>query len=282
MFSLLFDLFPPSPPPPTTQHASDSASLQLQHVSLNANTALERQRQLEAENARLEKELTVVSRHPDKTPHPDTLSVSSLTLAHRRLSERLSETESILLERTTEWEEAKRKADNMVAYAEQCREALERGRRGEESAKERARALENMLRAAVEEKAMVERTVDDYADLVRGMERRSSASPVPSDERVLSPKNSFRRSSLSTTSSSQQDAGRVGLQRLLEEFNRTTEGLQQENGRLAAQLEDANLQLAVERRASEEDRAKVAFLKVELDQYMADDRSAGKMVSRYM
>lgn len=269
MFSFLFDFLPPRSP----QHVADSASLQLQRRSLDN---LERQKQLEAENARLSRELEVLARTPDKSVHPATLSVSELTLAHRRLSERLEITESLLLDKTTELHHATRKAENAVAYAEQCRMAVERVRRAEESAQERARSLEGMLRAAVEEKMMAERAIEDYAQLVRKLaNNRSSMSPA-------SPVGSDHRTSGAYNPSLELQSGKAGLQRLVAEFNETADTLHQEISRLHGELDEAKLLLEVERRASEEDRAKLALSRVELDQYIADDRSASKLVERYM
>ncbi|KAG8905962.1 hypothetical protein FRB99_007896 [Tulasnella sp. 403] len=279
MFSLLLELFP------IPQHAADSAALQLQRRSFDANQALERQRQLEVENARLTRELDSLSRHPDKSPHPATLSVSELTLAHRRLSERLSDTESILLERTTDLQNAVRKASSLTFAVEQSQQAIERARRGEESAKGHARSLETILRVAMEEKAMAERTIEDYAALVRRMQRRTSQSTTSLDGTSvvnLSSESPTQRSSLSSDPSAQLEASRTGLQRLLHDFNTTSETLQQEISRLHTEIEDLKHQLDVERRGSEEDRTKLALAKVELDQYMADDRAAAKLVSRYM
>lgn len=324
MFSFLFGVIPP-PPPTTThtpsapsrshsfhstppQHAADSASLQLQRRSYEATSALERTKQLELENTRLSRELAVLSSTPDTTPHPDTLNVSQLTLAHRRLSERLSFTESLLLEKTQSLENVIRRAQTSVTFAEQCRVVLERVQSNEEAAKQKARELERVVRSVLVEKEFVERTVEEYAELVRKLERQKKASSVvmanasASASAILTPTRTTSDGSSppsvissidlpagpATPSSSNHspsqnlETGRTGLNRLLSEFNSTTEALHQEISRLHSELEETKLNLDVERRANEDDRAKLALAIVELDQYKLDDKAAAKLVERYM
>ncbi|KAG8944945.1 hypothetical protein FRC04_001297 [Tulasnella sp. 424] len=324
MFSFLFGVIPP-PPPTTThtppapsrshsfhstppQHAADSASLQLQRRSYEATSALERTKQLELENTRLSRELAVLSSTPDTTPHPDTLNVSQLTLAHRRLSERLSFTESLLLEKTQSLENVIRRAQTSITFAEQCRAVLEKVKSNEEAAKQKARELERVVRSVLVEKEFVERTVEEYAELVRKLERQKKASSVvmanasASASAILTPTRTTSDGSSppsvissidlpagpATPSSSNHspsqnlETGRTGLNRLLSEFNSTTEALHQEISRLHSELEETKLNLDVERRANEDDRAKLALAIVELDQYKLDDKAAAKLVERYM
>ncbi|KAG9016917.1 hypothetical protein FRB93_009447 [Tulasnella sp. JGI-2019a] len=258
------------------QHASDAGALQLQRRSFDTNAALERQKQLEAENERLTHELSVLSRNPNKQPHPATLSVTELTLAHRRLSDRLSSTESLLLDRTVELNHALRHAETTAAVAARSQALVERARLDRENEAKKSRGLQSRTKAAVEEKLMLERIVEDYAALVRGMERKSSergsAAALPSPSTPSHPSGLIV----------QAETGRVGLQRLLEEMNATVEPLQQHNFRLQTEIDDLRLQLEVERRGGEEDRTKLALARVSLEQYLCDDQSAAKLVSRYM
>ncbi|KAG9050898.1 hypothetical protein FS837_001552 [Tulasnella sp. UAMH 9824] len=326
MFSFLFGVIPPPAAATTTtpthspsasfsrsspslpQHAADNASLQLQRRSYEATSAVERTKQLESENARLSRELAVLSSTPDTTPHPDTLNVSQLTLAHRRLSERLSFTESLLLEKTQNLETLSRKAQNSITFAEQCRAVLEKVQNNEEAAKQKAREMEKLARSVLVEKEFVERTVEEYAELVRKLERQRKASSVvmananASASAILTPTRTTSdpssphsgissielppgpaTSSPTTHSPSQNlETGRAGLNRLLSEFNSTTEYLHQEISRLHAELEQTKIYLEVERKAGEDSQAKLATAIMELDQYKVDDKAAAKLVERYM
>ncbi|KAG8978766.1 hypothetical protein FRB90_008364, partial [Tulasnella sp. 427] len=78
------------------------------------------------------------------------------------------------------------------------------------------------------------------------------------------------------------ETGKAGLNRLLSEFNATTESLHHEIARLHSQLEETKLHLNVERRANEDGHVKLASAIVELDQYKTDDKAAAKLVERYM
>ncbi|KAG8891046.1 hypothetical protein FRB98_000055 [Tulasnella sp. 332] len=273
MLNFILDLLP------AYQHASDAGALQLQRRSFDANAALERQKQLEIENERLTQELSILSRNPNKQPHPATLSVTELTLAHRRLSDRLSTTETLLLDRTAELNHALRKADISAAVASRSQSLLERARLERENDAKRARSLQSRTKAAVEEKLMLERIVEDYAALVRGIEARSpQASDGGSSASPSSPGTPSGRSAISA----QAETGRMGLQRLLEEMNATVEPLQQHNFQLQTEIDDLRVQLEAARRGGEEDRTKLALARVSLEQYLCDDNSAAKLVSRYM
>lgn len=272
MLSYLFDLFP------TSQHAAANGALQAQRQSIDINEAMERQKQLEAEKARFQQELSVLSHNPDKQPHPATLNVSELTLAHRRLSDRLSATEGMLLERTTELNHAVRQAENALAVAERSQGLLNHQRREKENEAKRFRALQGRLKAATEEKLMYERCVEEYAILYRRDLGRKADPSESRQSQSLSPASPIFHDSVS----SQSEIGRVGLQRLLGELNEAVEPLQQQIFRLQSELDDIRIQLEVERRGSEEERTKLALSRVELEQYLNDDRSAAKLVSRYM
>ncbi|KAG8936161.1 hypothetical protein FRC02_004189 [Tulasnella sp. 418] len=262
------------------QHAAHIGALQLQRHSLDTTTALERAKQLEIQNTRLRDEVRSLRMNPDKTPHPSELSVAELTIAHRRLSERLSIIESILLERNTELNHANRRIESLLSTVDDHKELLNRARQLQDDERDNAVTLQGRLKASEEQRKMAERTVADYAELVKLLEGRSSRSNKDSDSTPPSSSSSIRRSSFGAVD--HYEAGRAGLQRLLEEFNETTASLQQEIARLHHELEDREQALDIERTLGEEDRTKLAFAMTELDQYKANDRSAANMVSRYM
>ena len=79
-----------------------ATSLKLQKHSLEAAQALERLRVVERENTRLKEEVVVLRDNPDSTPTETAFQVPELTLALRRLSDKLTVVEETLLERTKE------------------------------------------------------------------------------------------------------------------------------------------------------------------------------------
>ena len=202
--------------------------------------------------------------HPDVTPHPSVVHAQELSLALRRLSDKLDFTEASLLQRNKELtvvhgerDIAKHAAENAFAIAARLRGEVE-------AAREKERTWVARVKAAEEECRISDLAVEEYADLVRIMEgRRSSIEGV-------------RKSVDGLTSA------RVGLQRLLEESNVETEKLQAEIARLHTSLERAHASLEGERQASLGDKTKIAELELELQRLRADDNAAAKMVSRYM
>ena len=270
MFGLILDWLP------VPQHAADGAGMQLQRRSYDVTVALDRQKQLEIENARLVREIATLSQNPDTTPHPAALSASELTLALRRASERLEMTESLLLERTTELEHANRRAQSSMAYAERCRGVVDSCKQEEQQAQSRVRSLELELRGVQEERDLANITVAEYATRARQIHTPPENTLAASDTSLgVSPESPREPSTV-------LERGRLGLQKLLEEFNHSNEALQTELAAAYSDLAESNRQLSIELRGGEEDRTKLALARVELDQYQVDDKAASKLVSRYM
>jgi hypothetical protein len=63
--------------------------VKLQKYSLDSSRSFERTRELESENSRLKEEIAVLRANPDVSPHPDSIKLQQLDLAHRRLLDQL-------------------------------------------------------------------------------------------------------------------------------------------------------------------------------------------------
>ncbi|KAI0050879.1 hypothetical protein FA95DRAFT_1603157 [Auriscalpium vulgare] len=263
------------------QHEAHASALKLQRHSLDSTLALERAQVLERENAALRQELTALHAHPEITPHPATLQVQELTVALRRVSDKLGLSEDTLLARTTELagalaDVARAKHEVEGAYA------LAAGARArEEEGKVRERELLRRVRAAEEERRMTDRAVQEYADLVRNLERRQSIASSPPNSAGI-PNGKHRSSSSMSLSVDGLADSRSRLQKLLEEFAGETEKLEAEIGRLHSDLAASETKREAERKAAEQDLVLLASTRAELDRLRNDDGAAAKMVSRYM
>jgi len=63
--------------------------VKLQKYAFNSSRSYERTRELESENSRLKKEIAVLRANHDISPHPDSLQIQELDLAHHRLIDQL-------------------------------------------------------------------------------------------------------------------------------------------------------------------------------------------------
>ncbi|KAH8106913.1 hypothetical protein BXZ70DRAFT_259831 [Cristinia sonorae] len=257
------------------QHEAHTASVKLQRHSLDTTHALEGAKLLEQENRRLSEELGVLRANPDLTPHPDSLKVPELTLALRKLSDKLTFTEETLLSRTSDLVSAQ----NALAQARQetgdARHIANLAKAGEEAARARERELERKVKAAEEERKMADMVVQEYADLVRNLEGRSKG-PRPSIQVTR------EASSSSVTLVESLAEGKTGLQKLLGEFNVESERHASDMFELQGKLDVAHTSLESERKNVEDLRSQLAAALAKLDEYKADDNTAAKMVSRYM
>lgn len=194
-------------------------------------------------------------------------------------------TEATLELRTTELtnaqselSKAKREADGAFALASQSRSR-------EEDSKLRERELERKAQAAEEERRLADLVVSEYADLVRSLEgRRSILPPKPppknpdaSDENLVA----NGTASTSTLVDSYTE-GKKGLQKLLSEFNVESERLEGKISKLEKELSVVETKWEAERKTAELDRSLLAKVQAELVKMRVDDKSAARMVSRYM
>lgn len=196
-----------------------------------------------------------------------------LTLALRRLSDKLTLTEETLLVRTTELATARSdlaKASEAVGAAHAL---AAQAQAREEEGKSRERELTRLARASEEERKMADLVVQEYADLVRNLEGRPKVS--------ISSASSLTLGNGPTLVDGLAE-GKSGLRKLLEEFNDETEKLETEKERLHSEILLLLSQLENERKGAEQDRLRLAEALVELDKHRSDDNTAAKMVSRYM
>ncbi|TFY77590.1 hypothetical protein EWM64_g6419 [Hericium alpestre] len=263
------------------QHEAHASALKLQRHSLDSTYALERAQTLQRENAALREELAALHGHPDTSPHPAALQVPEMTISLRRLSDKLTEIEGTLVSRTRELANTLSDVNKLKHEAAGAYQASADVRAREEEAKAREREMHRKVRAAEEERQMMDRVVQQYADLVRTLEGRPSRSSTASHHVSPGRENGVARASNAALLDGLKD-GKLGLQRLLEEFNAETERLEQEIGRLHAELAVVETKREARTKAAEQDRARLAEVQVELEKYRADDKSAAQMVSRYM
>lgn len=114
---------------------------------------------MERENARLIEELKVLRAHPNTSPDPSALQNPQLNNTLRQLSDKLSQTEEILLKRTSEslhaaHELARVKYDHDAAY-----EIAANARAREQDCKVRERTLLLQVRNVKEESKMADLVV---------------------------------------------------------------------------------------------------------------------------
>jgi len=189
--------------------------------------------------------------------------VQELTLALRRLSDKLDATDDALLQRNQELAYARADVSRATHVADNAFALAARLRAEVEAASAIERELRARVKAAEEERSISDLAVEEYANLVRSMEGRQSGTG--------------RRNSVDGLASA-----RLGLQRLLEESNVDSEKLHAEISRLHGLLEASQAPLEAERKTSLESQRKLAQAELELQRVRSDDKAAAKMVSRYM
>ncbi|KZT71338.1 hypothetical protein DAEQUDRAFT_810018 [Daedalea quercina L-15889] len=262
------------------QHEAHAASVKLQRHSLDTTHAIERAYALESENAKLREEVATLKAHPDTAPHPAELQVQELTIAHRRLSDKLTLTEEALFSRTSELISTQSdfaKIQNSVDAAHE----LAAQRQGQvKVAEAKQRELERKLRAAEEERKLSDLVVQEYADLVRTLEGRPRTQAASASAASFPLGNAGNNSSATLVDSLSE--GKSGLQKLLGELNGEHEQLGAEVSRLQGELTGLESELQVERKRGLDDRAQLAQSLVDMERYRIDDNTAAKMVSRYM
>ncbi|KAH7906032.1 hypothetical protein BJ138DRAFT_1072158 [Hygrophoropsis aurantiaca] len=265
------------------QHEAHTAALKLQRHSLDTSHVLERASYTAHENARLNDEVALLRAFPDITPHPASLQVQELTLALRRSSEKLDLTEALLSERTNELAEARGDLVRAKSSEEGAYELAARMRATVEDARAQERILEDRARVAEENRRMTDLVVQEYADLVRSLEGRASVgNPIgnPNSSSKLNLTSNGSTSTLTLVDSLHE--GKNGLQRLFQEFNAEHETLDGQISDLRAQVSTLQARLEAERRTSAHDRMLLARAQAELSKLALDDKTAAKMVARYM
>lgn len=182
--------------------------------------------------------------------------------------------------RTSELTEAQSELAKAKQDAQGAFELASRIRGREEEGLLRERELERKVRAAEEERRMANLVVSEYADLVRVLEgRKSSVLPKPPS---VSEHEMVNSSSSTPPLVDSYTEGKKGLQKLLGEFSVESERLEAKVAQLERELATVETKWDAERKTAELDRKLLATVQAELVKVRMDDKTAAKMVSRYM
>ncbi|KAF8881487.1 hypothetical protein BD779DRAFT_1675432 [Infundibulicybe gibba] len=222
----------------------------------------------------LRSELVVLRANPLPKESPESLQdKKTLTMALRRLSEELNLAEATILERNNELASARNAAARAKYASDNAYELSARIRGREEEGKQREFELERRVRAAEEEARMSDLVVKEYASLVRSLNHKNESRPVDTNT-------SLNNNAVTLTNSLSE--GKIGLQKLLAEFNAETERLNAEVLRLQGELAELGAQLDAEKKGAHDGRLELSRVQLELQRLQRDDNAAAKMVSRYM
>ncbi|PPQ71068.1 hypothetical protein CVT24_009869 [Panaeolus cyanescens] len=259
------------------QDEAHASAIKFQRHTLDSSRLHDRVVQLERENDILKAEIAILraNPHPDasQAPADSAQKLSELTLSLRKLSQKLDVTEQFLLERNTELTNLQAELGRVRLASENAYALGARVRGREEAGKARERDLEWQLREKEEQRRILELAVGEYASLVRSLEMKlkgGSASAHQNDETVVN--------GLSTTLLE----GKIGLQRLVGEFQKETEALQVRLEEALAEIEVMKAQDDASKRGNNLVEEELARVKTELEKLKIEDNTAAKMVSRYM
>jgi len=203
--------------------------------------------------------------------------VQELTLALRRVSDKVTFTEDALAacrlqfaHARSDLVKAKHSADGAFALA-----AAARAR--EEERRVRQQDLRHRLRVAEHDRKMSDHVVQEYADLVRSMESRTISRPSSVGSDASSPTNSSSVTLVESLNDAKSES-----HKLLEDCKMESNARETEIARLEEELRLCQNCLASEREASAHDRSELSNALVELERWKIDDKTAAKMVARYM
>lgn len=257
------------------QHEAHQAALKLQRHTLAAAQTNDRLHLLESQHSLVASELAILRAHPLPNSQSDGHVVQELTLALRRSSEKLDLTENALAERTAELVHARTEAQKARYDAEGAYKLAASARAREEEGNVRERGLETRLRAAEEERRLIELVVHEYADLVRSLDGRKSS--LGNGSTILQD-----ASASSLTLVEGLHEGKSSLHRLMTEFTSENEKRETRISQLHDEIATLENTLDAERKSAARDRAHLAKVQLELEALKLDDTTAAKMVSRYM
>lgn len=237
----------------------------------------------ERENDILKAEIAILraNPHPDavQAPPESAQKISELTLSLRRLSQKLDVTEQSLLEKTTELTSVQAELGRARLSAENAYALGARVRGREEAGKARERELEWQLREKEEQRRILELAVGEYANLVRSLETKLKGDTASRSSGSSTHQNGDTSvNGLSTTLLE----GKIGLQRLMGEFQKETEVLQVRLEETLAEMDVLRAQDDASRKGNKLVEEELGRVKTELEKLKIEDNTAAKMVSRYM
>ncbi|KAG8718385.1 hypothetical protein FRC12_016423 [Ceratobasidium sp. 428] len=236
------------------QRATQQATAQIQKYAFEALSSNSNARQLGLENDALRSEVEVL-RVPRPTASPSTAE-AELTLALRRVNSRLEHTENALKETETSLLNGQAERERTAGEVAAAYHLLE-------EARSQVVELRSTVAAHELEKKSYETALAEYAALVRSLEKRASEGDGLPNGHDNGSSHSLPKLVIA------DDSERI-------------KELATELARARADLGTLEAQLDVERRASEEERARLAEARVELEKLNADDKSAAALVERYM
>ncbi|KZT53547.1 hypothetical protein CALCODRAFT_486233 [Calocera cornea HHB12733] len=257
------------------QNASHTSSIQLQHHSLESSVAVAKLRQLELVNLRLQEELAVLREQSlaptTQGPHGQ---AAEFTLALRRLSARLEETERALQERI---QMSMREDDDQLLLQQQIERLegeLERLKRKGKTTKERERELVEREERVHEERKALEKLAGDIVGTI-------GVFPEVPDQLLSDPASSELDAKLPSTPYSYEQV-RSSLLKLLSESSAHTTRLESKLADALSALEAKDAEVGKAKMAMEESRERAARAETAVEMAKADDRAAAGLVERYM
>ncbi|KAI6115388.1 hypothetical protein EV401DRAFT_1976170 [Pisolithus croceorrhizus] len=250
------------------QHEAHSVAVRLQRQALETAHALEHVSALEQENEKLREESAFLRANSQQAAsHPAERHVQELTLALRRVSEKMDSIENTLVERTTELTHVRSDLTKAKQEAEAAHDLASRIRAQQEEGMVRERMLEMKARASEEERKMIDLVVQEYADLVRSFEGRKHINQAHLNE---------------APSAGDLHDKKTALQKMMADFMQQTDTLQNTIAELRMNTCFLQMELDAERKTAMHDRHLLAQAQVELDKLKLNDQTAAKMVTRYM
>ncbi|KIY72148.1 hypothetical protein CYLTODRAFT_486548 [Cylindrobasidium torrendii FP15055 ss-10] len=245
------------------QDEAHGASVKLQRFSLDTSNAHDRILRLERENSMLNTEIGVLRRHTpaDAQEKQQSSQVQELSLALRKLSDKLDLTENALQDKNTELVAVQGELDKAMGTVEEAYALAARVRGREEEGLIREKMLEREIQQIGEQAKLADIAVREYANLVRSLEGRASGTDDPV-------------SSLAE--------GRAALDKLFADFSQQATQYDAEIARLTHELEAERGQRESDLKTCEKLHQEIGRLRTELQKMEVDDNTATKMVSRYM
>lgn len=253
--------------------------MQLQRAHQDATDVVGRVKQLESENDILRREVALLRSNVE--PVQASRQATELSLALRRLSDKLSSAEHSLLEKTSECLQVTSALNRSKIELTSVQNHIKNNQALIEGYSQKEAHLNMRCKAAEEETKMATKVIDDYAALVRSLQRDLVlAKNLEKGSVVAAPPGGENCRSTAIFDSFQNS--RNSLHQLLSEANAETSTLHLEISRLHNELSAARSDLEAEREVSRIDRQRLANALLEIERHKTNDMAAERMVSRYM
>lgn len=229
-------------------------------------------------NARLREELASFRAHPDVTPTSDGLKVQELTLALRRLSDKLDFTEAALSTQVNECINARSDAVKASYSADASLSMVNKLQAQYQQQKLATDELKRRIRAVQTERDQSDVVISEYASLVRSLEGRLSTPDASTSSFGSGEKGATSSIGLGNIYPFQAQNSSQNVTQDIKEVK----ALESENVILQDRITSLEIELEVEKKRSRSDRELRAASQQALHQLESDNNAAAKMVSRYM